>query len=89
MQPLSFILGIALGGLAMHVCLALEARARRADYKRVRAQSNKAVGAWLCTVDDYLRVRVGDREPSVAMQNRHAHVHEMMQLKGVLDETKA
>ena len=89
MQLLSFILGIALGGLAMHVCLALEARARRADYKRVREQAGNAVGAWLCTVDDYLHVRVGDREPSIAMRNRHNHVREMMQLKGVLDETKA
>lgn len=89
MHPLSLILGISLGGLAMHVCLALEARARRADYKRVREQAGNAVGAWLVTVDDFLRVRVGDREPSVAMQNRHNHVHEMMRLQGVLDETKA
>ena len=88
MHPLSLILGISLGGLAMHVCLALEARARKADYLKVRDQARKAVSAWLVTVDDFLRVRVGDREPSVAMQNRHNHVHEMMQLKGVLDETK-
>lgn len=87
MLPLSFIAGMLLGGLAMHVCLALESRCKRADYIKVRVQARTALNAWHATVDDFLRLRIGEREPEVAMHHRHNHVHEMLKLQGVLDET--
>lgn len=88
MHTLSFIVGGLLGGLAMHICLALENKARRSAHKRVQEQASKAVAAWLATVDDYLKLRIGECEQPVAMQNRHAHTCEMMKLNGALNETK-
>ena len=88
MHTVSFILGGLTGGLAMHVCLALEAHASKRANKRLAAQARQAVNAWLVTVDDYLKLRIGECEQPVAMQNRHNHVHEMMKLQGVLNEAK-
>ena len=87
MFPLGFIVGLIIGGLAMHLCLALESRCKRADYIKVRVQAHTALNAWHATVDDFLRLRIGEREPDVAMQHRNNHVHEMLKLQGVLDET--
>lgn len=86
MHPLA-IFGAFVFGLAMGwACFSHHAR--KGDYYKVRNQSRKAVNAWLSTVDDSLKLNFGAQEAYTAKQNKAEHVHAMLRLRGILDETR-